>query len=95
MVPIRRDSSVSFRASGAVSACHGAVRSIGSSHHGIGWYGMRGIELGVKANDLGKPSRLKDVKKSLTQGDVDQRIHQEIHKVYSKWMVRVVSLAAD
>ena len=56
---------------------------------------MRGIELGVKANDLGKPSRLKAVKKSLSQGNVDQRIHQEIHKVYSKWMVRVVSLAAD
>ena len=37
---------------------------------------------------------MKEVKKLLSEGDIDQdltRIHQKIQRAYSKWMVRVVT----
>ena len=49
---------------------------------------------GCEAKYLGKKSLLKQVKKVLSEGDVDRdltRIHRKIQKAYSKWMVRVVT----
>ena len=47
---------------------------------------------GCEAKYLGKRSLLKKVKKMLGEGDIDRdltRIHQNIQRAYSKWMVRV------
>ena len=76
-----RQSSVT---SGKGRQCKGRV---GRLYREIGQYGRRGTELGINANYLGDTSRLKDVENSLSQGDVGRhltRIHQDIHKVYSK-----------
>ena len=49
---------------------------------------------GCKAKYLGKRGLLNQVKKMLSEGDINQdltRIHQKIQRAYSKWMVRVVT----
>ena len=55
---------------------------------------LEAVLRGCEAKYLGKRSPLKQVKKVLSEGDVDRdltRIHQKIQRAYSKWMVRVVT----
>ena len=61
-----------------------------------GYFGsdLEAVLRGCEAKYLGEKSLLKQVKKLLSEGDVDRdltRIHQKIQKAYSKWMVRVAT----
>ena len=61
-----------------------------------GYFGsdLQTVLRGCEAKYLGKKSLLKQVKKVLSESDVDRdltRLHQRIQKAYSKWMVRVAT----
>ena len=62
----------------------------------IGYFGsdLQTVLRGCEAKYLRKRNLLKEVKKLLSEGDVDRdltRIHQKIQKAYFKWVVRAVT----